>query len=93
MLKCRTANIHFTFNLRRHVGCLTVEDDGDNERSLLTYVFVANPRVQTHVMGDAEEILAMGSTTGKFWVSENQGYSWEQVSNTLPQIYAVRFAG
>lgn len=36
--------------------------------------------------------LAMGSTTGGLWVSENQGDSWTAVSNTLPPIYAVRFA-
>ena len=36
--------------------------------------------------------LAMGSTTGGLWVSEDQGDSWSAVSNTLPPIYAVRFA-
>ena len=37
------------------------------------------------------EMLAMGSTTGNVWVSENQGDSWQLVSSTLPQVYAVRF--
>jgi hypothetical protein len=36
--------------------------------------------------------LAMGSTTGGLWVSEDQGDSWFTVSNTLPPVYAVRFA-
>jgi hypothetical protein len=36
--------------------------------------------------------LAMGSTTGGLWVSEDQGDSWSTLSNTLPPIYAVRFA-
>lgn len=36
--------------------------------------------------------LAMGSTTGGLWVSENQGDQWHQISHTLPPIYAVRFA-
>lgn len=36
--------------------------------------------------------LAIGSTTGGLWVSEDQGDSWSNVSNTLPPIYAVRFA-
>ena len=36
--------------------------------------------------------LAMGSTTGGLWVSENQGDSWTEVTHTLPPIYAVRFA-
>jgi hypothetical protein len=35
--------------------------------------------------------LAMGSTTGNLWLSENQGDSWKQVSSTLPQVYAVRW--
>jgi hypothetical protein len=35
--------------------------------------------------------LAMGSTTGGLWVSEDQGDSWTMVSHTLPPVYAVRF--
>ncbi|MGI9317319.1 MAG: WD40/YVTN/BNR-like repeat-containing protein [bacterium] len=37
------------------------------------------------------EILAMGSTTGSLWVSENDGESWQTISNHLPPIYALRF--
>lgn len=36
--------------------------------------------------------LAMGSTTGGLWTSEDQGDSWRCVSSHLPPIYAVRFA-
>lgn len=36
--------------------------------------------------------LAIGSTTGGLWVSDNQGDSWTCVSHTLPPIYAVQFA-
>jgi len=35
--------------------------------------------------------LAMGSSTGSLWISENGGASWQTVSNHLPPIYAVRF--
>jgi hypothetical protein len=35
--------------------------------------------------------LAMGSTTGGFWVSENSGEAWQCVSQSLPPVYAVRF--
>ena len=35
--------------------------------------------------------LAMGSSTGGLWVSENQGDAWAAVSNTLPPIHAVGF--
>lgn len=37
------------------------------------------------------ERLAMGSSTGTLWVSEDGGESWSTVSNHLPPIYAVRF--
>lgn len=36
--------------------------------------------------------LAMGSTTGGLWVSENQGDTWHCISTHLPPIYCVRFA-
>lgn len=37
------------------------------------------------------ERLAIGSTTGGLWVSEDQGDSWREVTHTLPPVYAVRF--
>jgi len=36
--------------------------------------------------------LAMGSTTGGLWVSQNAGTSWSCLSQNLPPIYCVRFA-
>jgi hypothetical protein len=36
--------------------------------------------------------LAIGSTTGGLWVSEDQGESWHTVAQNLPPVYAVRFA-
>jgi hypothetical protein len=38
------------------------------------------------------ERLAMGSTTGSLWLSENGGDRWDCVSTHLPPIFAVRFA-
>jgi len=38
------------------------------------------------------ERLAMGSTTGGLWISEDAGDSWRCLSSHLPPIYAVRFA-
>src|SRR5439155_1031359 len=35
--------------------------------------------------------LAFGTTTGSLSVSENQGDSWETVSEYLPPVYCVRF--
>lgn len=37
-------------------------------------------------------MLAMESTTGGLWVSEDQGDSWRCVSAHLPPVYAVKFA-
>ena len=36
--------------------------------------------------------LAFGSTTGSIWVTEDQGDSWQAISEHLPPIYCVRFA-
>ena len=36
--------------------------------------------------------LAMGSTTGSVWTSDDGGDSWQAVSSNLPPVYAVRFA-
>jgi len=40
----------------------------------------------------AGERLAMGSTTGNFWVGDNAGASWTLVSNHLPPIAQVAWA-
>ena len=37
------------------------------------------------------ERLAMGSSTGNVWISEDGGTSWQNLSTHLPPIYAVRF--
>lgn len=36
-------------------------------------------------------VLAMGSTTGGLWLSEDAGESWRTISTHLPPVYAVRF--
>lgn len=36
-------------------------------------------------------VLAMGSTTGGLWLSEDGGDSWRTLSANLPPVYAVRF--
>jgi hypothetical protein len=36
--------------------------------------------------------LAMGSTTGALWVSDDGAERWQLVNAHLPPIYAVRFA-
>jgi photosystem II stability/assembly factor-like uncharacterized protein len=37
------------------------------------------------------ERLALGSTTGNLWVSEDQGSSWQGISHHLPPIYCTLF--
>ena len=39
---------------------------------------------------DAGTRLAMGSTTGGLWVSDNAGEEWRLINAHLPPIYAVR---
>jgi photosystem II stability/assembly factor-like uncharacterized protein len=43
------------------------------------------------VNGDGTR-LAMGSTTGALWTSDDGGENWQLVGAHLPPIYAVRFA-
>ncbi|MEQ9410417.1 MAG: exo-alpha-sialidase [Fuerstiella sp.] len=38
------------------------------------------------------ERLAIGSSTGSLWISEDGGESWHTVTHHLPPIYCVRFA-
>jgi photosystem II stability/assembly factor-like uncharacterized protein len=40
---------------------------------------------------DTGRQLAMGSTTGGVWFSENAGERWQLVNAHLPPVYAVRF--
>jgi hypothetical protein len=40
---------------------------------------------------DSGQVLAMGSTTGGLWLSEDGGDSWRTLSTHLPPVYAVRF--
>jgi hypothetical protein len=40
---------------------------------------------------DSGDVLAMGSTTGSLWITEDQGDSWKTLSKHLPPIYCVRF--
>lgn len=41
---------------------------------------------------ESGECLAMGSTTGGLWFSDDGGDRWTQSPSRLPPIYAVRFA-
>lgn len=40
---------------------------------------------------DTGEVLAMGSTTGGLWLSDDGGERWQTLALHLPPVYAVRF--
>lgn len=42
-------------------------------------------------VADDGRTLAMGSTTGGLWLSENGGDTWRTLSTSLPPVYAVCF--
>ncbi|MBM3522176.1 MAG: exo-alpha-sialidase [Alphaproteobacteria bacterium] len=44
------------------------------------------------VVDDTGSCLAMGSTTGHLWISENAGDRWTLVAGNLPPIACLRFA-
>jgi photosystem II stability/assembly factor-like uncharacterized protein len=48
--------------------------------------------VLRHALGNRGDLLALGSTTGNLYVSENRGDRWQAVAHHLPPIYSVRFA-
>lgn len=75
---------------------VTQTRDGGNTFELLTQGLPQQPAydlVYRHGLDiDASgERLAMGSTTGALWISENGGNAWTNVSAHLPPIYCVRF--
>ncbi|TNE41138.1 MAG: exo-alpha-sialidase [Alphaproteobacteria bacterium] len=43
------------------------------------------------VVDETGDRLAMGSTTGALWISENGGDTWATVNAHLPPIYAIEF--
>ena len=43
-------------------------------------------------VGADGDTLAMGSTTGSLWVSDDQGDRWRELSANLPPVYCVRIA-
>ncbi len=47
--------------------------------------------VYRHALAVSEDAVALGSTTGNLYLSENRGDNFETVTNNLPPIYSVRF--
>lgn len=79
-------------------GCLVVTETRDGGRTFVAHGDGLPARDAYHlvyrhalVCADDGRTLAMGSTTGGLWVSEDEGRSWDCVSRDLPPIAALRF--
>jgi photosystem II stability/assembly factor-like uncharacterized protein len=80
-------------------GCMVVNETRDGGATFRTHGEGLPARDAYHLVyrhalacADDGETLAMGSTTGGLWVSEDGGASWECLSRDLPPVAAVRFA-
>jgi hypothetical protein len=80
-------------------GCMVVNEAREGGASFVTHGEGLPARDAYHlvyrhslVCADDGRTLAMASTTGGLWVSEDAGVSWDCVSRDLPPIAALRFA-
>jgi photosystem II stability/assembly factor-like uncharacterized protein len=52
----------------------------------------AHDVVYRHAFDKSGDSLALGSTTGNVYISDNRGEAWGTLSNNLPPVFSVRFA-
>jgi photosystem II stability/assembly factor-like uncharacterized protein len=76
--------------------CVTRTDDGGDNWEIMRHGLPQHDAfdlIYRHGLDvdDSGERLAMGSTTGALWSSEDGGRGWQLVNAHLPPIYAVRF--
>jgi hypothetical protein len=76
--------------------CVTRTDDGGASWEIMRHGLPqrdAYDLIYRHGLDvdESGERLAMASTTGALWVSDNGGREWQLVNAHLPPIYAVRF--
>lgn len=69
-------------------GGQTFAQLSDGLPSQHAYDIVFRHALDVDATGDC---LAMGSSTGSLWISEDGGTTWLTISNHLPPIYAARF--
>ncbi len=85
--------VNFTENLRRHVDCPSAEVQAATVREALSGGLPSESwdLIYGHALDvdGSGERLAMGSTTGNFWISEDAGERWTHVSGHLPPIVQV----
>ena len=82
---------HFGVKLRRS------DDDGPTWSEVGVPVYPEQPAdlpeaEREKPFDETGSVLAMASTTGSLWISEDGGDSWTSVSQHLPPVYSVRFA-
>lgn len=73
---------------RTRDGGKSFEACGDGLPEAPCYDLVYRHAFEVDPSGDR---LAMGSTTGSLWISEDGADHWKTISNYLPPIYCVRF--
>jgi hypothetical protein len=80
-------------------GRLVVNETRDGGATFTSLGYGLPPKDAYHLMyrhalavSDDGSTLAMGSTTGGLWISEDEGALWHCVSRDLPPIAQVRFA-
>jgi hypothetical protein len=79
-------------------GRMVVNETRDGGRTFVTYEEGLPPQDAYHlvyrhalVANDDGSTLAMGSTTGGLWLSEDAGSSWQCLSRDLPPIAVLRW--
>jgi photosystem II stability/assembly factor-like uncharacterized protein len=80
-------------------GHMVVTETRDGGRSFAVLAYGLPPKdayhlVYRHALACADDgrTLAMGSTTGGLWFSDDEGQLWHCLSRDLPPVAVVRFA-
>jgi ligand-binding sensor domain-containing protein len=74
--------------------CISRTDDGGKTWRALRNGLPQNfafDIVYRHAMQKSSDTLVFGTTTGNLYVSEDEGESWETLSQNLPMIHAISF--
>lgn len=79
-------------------GQMVVNETRDGGRTFQSLAYGLPPKDAYHLVyrhalacGEDGRTLAMGSTTGGLWFSDDEGQSWHCLSRDLPPIAVVRF--
>lgn len=76
--------------------CVCRTDDGGKTWSMLNKGLPQRncyDIVFRHALDVSGDTVVFATTTGNLYLSENRGDAWSCISNNLPPVYSVRFAG